>query len=100
MKAKKFTEEQIIMVLKQHERGVSAKDICRQHGLAPATLYRWKTKFGGMEVSDAKKLRALEDENRRLKKLVADNTVITLSLNGDVFRARWCSTWRYFYEIQ
>ena len=72
MKAKKFTEEQIIMVLKQHERGVSAKDICRQHGLAPATLYRWKTKFGGMEVSDAKKLRALEDENRRLKKLVAD----------------------------
>ena len=88
MKAKKFTEEQIIAVIKQHERGVLPNDICRQHGIAPATLYRWKAKFSGMEVSDAKKLRALEDENRRLKKLVADQA-LDIQILKDVNSKKW-----------
>lgn len=88
MKTKKFTEEQIISVIKQHERGISANDICRQHGIAPATMYRWKAKFGGMEVSDAKKLRALEDENRRLKKLVADQA-LDIQILKDVNSKKW-----------
>lgn len=88
MKAKKFTEEQIITVIKQHERGVSANEICRQHNIAPATLYRWKSKFSGMDVSDAKKLRALEDENRRLKKLVADQA-LDIQILKDVNSKKW-----------
>ena len=88
MKAKKFTEEQMITAIKQHERGAVVKDICRQHGITPATLYRWKTKFGGMEVSDAKKLRGLEDENRRLKKLVAD-MALDIQILKDVNSKKW-----------
>lgn len=72
---KKFTEEQIISILKQQENGVSVKEIIRQHNITEQTFYRWKSKFGGMEVSDAKKLKQLEDENRRLKQLVADLTL-------------------------
>ncbi len=88
MKKKMFTEEQIITVLKQHERGVAAKDLCRQHDIAQATLYRWKIKYNGMEVSDAKKLRALEDENRRLKKLVADQA-LDIQILKDVNSKKW-----------
>lgn len=88
MKGKKFTEEQIIKVLKQAESGVPAKELCRQHAIAQATFYKWKAKFAGMEVSDAKKLRALEDENRRLKKLVADQA-LDIQILKDVNSKKW-----------
>lgn len=88
MKGKKFTEEQIIKVLKQAEAGIPAKELCRQYAIAQATFYKWKTKFGGMEVSDAKKLRALEDENRRLKKLVADQA-LDIQVLKDVNSKKW-----------
>lgn len=69
---KRFTEEQIIQVLKEHEAGAKTADVCRRHGISDATLYNWKAKYGGMEASDAKKLRALENENAKLKKLLAE----------------------------
>jgi putative transposase len=72
MKRKRFTEEQIIAILLEHEAGVQTIDLARKHGISEATLYNWKAKFGGMDVSDAKRLRALEDENGKLKKLLAD----------------------------
>ena len=72
MKRKRFSEEQIIRILKELESGIPAKDASRKHGVTEQTIYKWKRKFHGMEVADAKKLRSLEDENRRLKKLVAD----------------------------
>ncbi|NJK91049.1 MAG: transposase [Blastochloris sp.] len=72
MKRKRYTEEQIIRTLKQQEAGTPVKELIRQVGITEQTFYRWKNKFGGMEVSDAKKLRALEEENRRLKTMVAD----------------------------
>ena len=72
MKKKRFTEEQIISVLKEHEAGMKTGDLARKHGISEATLYNWKAKFGGMNVSEAKRLRALEDENGKLKRLVAD----------------------------
>lgn len=88
MKAKRFTEEQIIKVLKQHESGVPTKELCRQQGITEQTFYRWKKKFGGMELSDAKKLRSLEDENRRLKKLVADLS-LDIQILKDVNSKKW-----------
>jgi putative transposase len=75
MRKKRFSEEQIIGVLKSAEAGMAVKEVCRQHGITETTYYRWKKKFGGMEVSDAKRLRQLEDENRRLKGIVADLTL-------------------------
>lgn len=75
MKRKRFTEEQIISVLKEAEAGLSAAEVSRKYGISDVTFYKWRSKFGGMEVSDAKKLRALEEENRRLKHLVADLTL-------------------------
>lgn len=72
---KRHTEEQIIGVLKESEAGGKTIDLCRKHGISDATFYKWRAKFGGMEVSDAKRLRALEDENRRLKHLVADQAL-------------------------
>jgi len=77
---RRFSEEQIIGILKEHEAGVSAKELCRRHGMSDASFYKWKAKFGGMEISDAKKLRNLEDENRRLKKLVADLSLDKMAL--------------------
>ena len=71
---KRFTEEQIIGILRSQEKGVTVLEICRKYGISEQTFYRWKSKFGGMEVSDAKKLRQLEDENRRLKQLVGELT--------------------------
>ena len=72
MKRSRFTEEQIVAVLKEHELGTKTADLCRKHGMSEATLYNWKAKFGGMDVSEAKRLRALEEENRKLKKLLAE----------------------------
>lgn len=75
MRKRRFTEEQIIGVLKSAEAGMAVKEVCRQHGITETTYYLWKKKFGGMDVSDAKPLRQLEDENRRLKGIVADLTL-------------------------
>jgi putative transposase len=72
MKGTRYTEEQIVGILKEHEAGVSTEDLCRRHAISQQTFYRWKAKYGGLEVGDAQKLKALEDENRRLKRLVAD----------------------------
>lgn len=72
MKRSRYTEEQIIGILKEHAAGLSATELCRKHGISDATFYTWRKKYGGMEVSDARKLRSLEDENRRLKKLLAE----------------------------
>ena len=72
MRNARFTEEQIIGILKEHDAGAKAEDLCRRHGISGTTFYKWKAKFGGMEASDAKRLRALEDENPRLKKLLAE----------------------------
>lgn len=75
MRGKRYTEEQIIGVLKEAETGLPVPDLLRKHGVSLQTYYRWKAKFGGMEVSDAKRLKSLEEENRRLKRLVADQAL-------------------------
>lgn len=72
MKRSRFTEEQIVAILKEHELGAKAADLARKHGISEATLYNWKAKYGGMTVSEAKRLKTLEDENGKLKKLLAD----------------------------
>ena len=72
MRKSHFTEEQVIAVLNEQERGLKTAEVCRKHGISPNTFYKWKSKFGGMDVSDARKLKMLETENARLKKLLAD----------------------------
>ena len=88
MKKSRYTEEQIIAVLKEVEAGAKLQDVVRRLGVTEQTYYRWKAKYGGMEVSDAKKLRALEDENRRLKHLVADLTLDNQALKAVVAK-KW-----------
>jgi putative transposase len=88
MKGKKFTDEQIIAVLKEAEAGATIKDVCRRHGISEQSFYRWKAKYGGMEISDARRLRSLEDENRRLKHLVADLTLDNQALKA-VLSKKW-----------
>ena len=88
MKRSRFSEEQIIAVLKQHEGGVSTADVCREHGISSATFYKWKAKFGGLEVSDARKLKALEDENAKLKRLLAEQ-VLDNAMLKDVASRKW-----------
>lgn len=72
MKGTRFSEEQIIGVLREHEAGAKTEEVCRRHGISSATFYKWKSKYGGLEISDAKRLKGLQDENRRLKRLLAD----------------------------
>lgn len=85
---KRFTEEQIIHVLKEHTAGGNVKELCRRHGISGTTLYKWKAKYGGMDVSDARKLRALESENAKLKKLVADLSLDKVALQ-DLLSKNW-----------
>ena len=75
MRKSRFTDEQIIAILKQSEAGAATKDLCREHGISPNTFYAWRKKYGGMDVPEARRLRKLEDENRKLKQLVADLTL-------------------------
>ena len=75
MRKSRFSEEQIIKIIKEKEAGVKLADLCRRHGISEQTFHRWKAKFGGMEVNEARRLKQLEDENRRLKHLVADLTL-------------------------
>jgi putative transposase len=88
MKRSRFNEEQIIAILQEQEAGAKTADVCRKHGISGATFYKWKGKFGGMDVSDARRLKALEDENSRLKKLLAeamlDNTMLK-----DIAAKKW-----------
>ena len=88
MKGKRFTEEQIIKVLKQSEGGVATKELCRQHAITEQTFYRWKSKYGGMQLSDAKKLKALEIENSKLKRLVAEQALDIVVLK-DINSKKW-----------
>ena len=88
MKRKRFSEEQIIAILREAEAGVKIKDLCRKHGVHEQTYYRWKAKFGGMDVSDARRLKQLEGENTQLKKLVADYALDIQALKEVVGR-KW-----------
>jgi putative transposase len=80
MKRSRFSEEQIIGILKEHQAGLGAKELCRKHGVSDATFYKWRSKYGGMEVSDAKKLKSLEVENAKLKKLLAEQMMDVATL--------------------
>ena len=88
MKRKRYTEEQIISILKEHEAGASVPDLSRRHGVAGNTVYRWKSKFGGMEVSDAKRLRELEAENRKLKHLLAEAELDKAAMK-EIIKGKW-----------
>jgi putative transposase len=88
MKRKRFMEEQIIGILKEHDAGVSVADLCRKHGVSDASIYKWKAKFGGMDVSEAKRLRTLEDENTKLKRLFADAMLDNAALK-DLLGKKW-----------
>lgn len=80
MKRSRFSEEQIIGILKEHSAGLSAAELCRKHGISDAAFYKWRSKYGGMEVSEAKRLKSLEDENARLKKLLAESMLDAATL--------------------
>ena len=88
MKKSRFTEEQIITALKEHERGGTANEICRRLGVSTQTFYRWKAKYGGMERNEMQRLKALEDENRRLKQIVAEQTLDIQALKAVVAK-KW-----------
>jgi len=88
VKNSRFNEEQIIAILKQSEAGAKTSDLCRQHGISSATFYAWRSKYGGMDVSDAKRLKQLEEENARLKRIVADQA-LDITMLKDVLGKKW-----------
>ena len=88
MKKSRFSEEQIIRILQEQEAGAQTSDVCRRHGIGESTFYKWKSKYGGMEVSDAKRLKALEDENAKLKKLLAEQ-MLDLAAMKDLVSKKW-----------
>lgn len=84
MRKSRFSESQIIAIIREHEAGAKVEDLCRRHWISGTTLYKWKAKFGGMDVSEAKKLKALEEENRRLKKLLAEQMLDNAALKDTI----------------
>ncbi len=88
MKRSRFTEEQIVGILKEQETGQRTADVCRKHGISEGTFYKWKAKYGGLEVSDARRLKALEDENAKLKKLLAE-TMLDNAVLKDLNSKKW-----------
>ena len=88
MRPSRFNEEQIIAILREQEAGAATADVCRKHGISSATCYKWKAKYGGLEVSDARRLKALDDENRRLKKLLAE-AMLDNAMLKDIAAKKW-----------
>ena len=88
MKRSRFTEDQIIGILKENEAGVPVADLCRKHGVSNASIYKWKARYGGMDVSEARRLKALEDENAKLKRLLADAKLDNSALK-DLLGKKW-----------
>jgi putative transposase len=88
MKKKRFTEEQIIKAIKEHEAGAKVADICRHHNISQGTFYNWRSKYAGLEVNEAKRLRELESENNKLKKLLADK-LLEVEAMKDVLTKKW-----------
>ena len=88
MKRGRFSDEQIIGILKEQESGAVTADVCRRHGISEATFYKWKAKFGGLEVSEAKRLRTLEEENGKLKKLLAE-AMLDIAVLKDISSKKW-----------
>ena len=88
MRRSRFSEEQIIGILKEHESGIPVSDLCRKHGVSDASIYKWKAKYGGMDVSEAKRLKALEEENAKLKRMLADAMLDNVALK-DLLGKKW-----------